>query len=337
MPSLDPGLVRAWSAVLALSKVTRNESVLLLLGRIAHPDNVQAARLAVAMLGASLVVMEVEPANSPGKSPFGGGLASNPVAYEALKRADFIIDMMGMDRGREQSEILASGARILLVKEPPETLMRLVPGLEDKQRVVQAADRLSKARTMRVSSPAGTSLLVEVGEYPCLVQYGFSDERGHWDHWPGSFVATWPNEGTANGTVVLSPGDVVLPFKEYVRSPVTMRIEQGYIRSIEGGLDARYLRDYIDKFSDPEGYAVSHLGWGLYPAAHWTALGLTDKRDTSGMESRAFSGNFMFSTGPNSEAGGTRHTPCHLDIPMMDCTVLVDDVPVVVSGSVATH
>jgi 2,5-dihydroxypyridine 5,6-dioxygenase len=46
-----------------------------------------------------------------------------------------------------------------------------------------------------------------------------------------------------------------------------------------------------------------------------------DKRQSNGLESRSFAGNFMFSTGPNAEAGGTRHTPCHLDIPMMDCSV----------------
>jgi 2,5-dihydroxypyridine 5,6-dioxygenase len=32
----------------------------------------------------------------------------------------------------------------------------------------------------------------------------------------------------------------------------------------------------------------------------------------------------MFSTGPNSEGGGTRHTACHLDIPMLHCSVSLD-------------
>jgi 2,5-dihydroxypyridine 5,6-dioxygenase len=42
------------------------------------------------------------------------------------------------------------------------------------------------------------------------------------------------------------------------------------------------------------------------------------------MEARSFYGNFMFSTGPNSEGGGSRHTACHLDVPMRHCTLELD-------------
>jgi 2,5-dihydroxypyridine 5,6-dioxygenase len=28
--------------------------------------------------------------------------------------------------------------------------------------------------------------------------------------------------------------------------------------------DADLLRDYMEAFDDPEGYAISHIGWGLY-------------------------------------------------------------------------
>jgi 2,5-dihydroxypyridine 5,6-dioxygenase len=52
------------------------------------------------------------------------------------------------------------------------------------------------------------------------------------------------------------------------------------------------------------------------------------------MDARAFSGNFLFSLGPNSEAGGSRHTACHIDIPMRRCTVELDGVAVVRSGHV---
>jgi len=187
---------------------------------------------------------------------------------------------------------------------------------------------------MTVRSGSGTDLTVALGEYPCLVQYGFADEPGRWDHWPSAFVATWPNEGTANGTVVLDRGDAILPFKEYVRSPVALTIRDGYIRAIEGEFDALYLGDYMAQFRDPEGYAVSHLGWGLEPRAHWTALGLYDKRQSNAMEARSFAGNFMFSTGPNAEGGGNRRTPCHLDIPMRGCSLWLDGAPVLDAGEI---
>jgi 2,5-dihydroxypyridine 5,6-dioxygenase len=36
----------------------------------------------------------------------------------------------------------------------------------------------------------------------------------------------------------------------------------------------------------------------------------------------------MFSTGPNLEGGGTRNTPCHLDIPMLGCSLTLDGQPI---------
>src|SRR3546814_16630950 len=74
-------------------------------------------------------------------------------------------------------------------------------------------------------------------------------------------------------------------------------------------------------FNDPEAYAISHIGWGLQPRARWSTLGLFDREATLGMDARAFEGNFLFSLGPNTEAGGTRNTACHIDIPMRNCTV----------------
>ena len=52
------------------------------------------------------------------------------------------------------------------------------------------------------------------------------------------------------------------------------------------------------------------------------------------MDARSFYGNFLFSTGPNTEAGGTRDTPCHLDIPMRRCSVFLDGEPMTHEGTV---
>lgn len=52
------------------------------------------------------------------------------------------------------------------------------------------------------------------------------------------------------------------------------------------------------------------------------------------MDARAFEGNFLFSLGPNNEAGGKRTTACHIDIPLRHCDVSLDDVAVVRNGRV---
>ena len=94
------------------------------------------------------------------------------------------------------------------------------------------------------------------------------------------------------------------------------------------------MREFIESYDDRDGFAMSHVGWGLQPRASWTALGMMDKAQTNGNDGRSYYGNFMFSTGPNDDAGGPRDTLCHLDIPMRNCSVWLDDEPMVLKGEV---
>lgn len=338
--SLSPQLIDAWQRLLALCKVDASQTVLLLVGPESAPEHIDAACQALAMIGATHLTLKPGAAARKGMAGdttayYGPtAVAGNRLAIQAMQGADLVIDLMGMYRGAEQEQILHGGTRILLVKEPPEVMMRLLPRADDKRRVLAANRRLQAASALRVRSDAGTDFTASFGHYPTLVQYGYADEPGRWDHCPSAFIARWPDEGSADGVVVLDEGDTILPFKDYVRTPIRLEIREGFVRKIEGGLDAKYLRDYIASFKDPDGYAVSHLGWGLHDRAHWTALGMYDKRQTNAMDARSYYGNFMFSTGPNAEAGGTRHTPCHLDIPMSGCSVWVDGELMVDHGEV---
>jgi 2,5-dihydroxypyridine 5,6-dioxygenase len=210
----------------------------------------------------------------------------------------------------------------------------MLPTLADKQRAMVARDRLQKAKTMRVTSKAGTDFSVELGEFPGMCQYGFADEPGHWDQYPGAFAFTFPNEGSANGVVVCDWGDIIYPFFTYIQEPITLTIENGFIREITGGVDAEEMRSFMERYQDPEVYAISHIGWGLSRTASWEAMGQYEKGQTEGQDGRAFYGNFLFSTGPNSVGGGLRTTPCHLDIPMQGCSLFLDDEPMVLEGIV---
>ena len=48
---------------------------------------------------------------------------------------------------------------------------------------------------------------------------------------------------------------------------------------------------------------------------------------------RAVAGNFLYSTGTNETAG--RHTLGHFDLPLRNCTIALDGVPIVVDGRLA--
>jgi len=49
---------------------------------------------------------------------------------------------------------------------------------------------------------------------------------------------------------------------------------------------------------------------------------------------RTFPGNFLFSTGPNSQGGGKRTTRGHYDVPMRDCSIELDGRVIVKDGRI---
>ncbi|NHN90085.1 2,5-dihydroxypyridine 5,6-dioxygenase [Acetobacter conturbans] len=335
----DFELIQAWRQVLELSNLRAGDTVALLTSGTTNAQTLRCAIIAVQEKGAIANRLDLQPANGAlslsrdplayvGKTP----LTGNRAAVKMLKASTMVLDLMTLLFSAEQHEILAAGGRILLAVEPPEVLVRMIPTAQDRTRVLAASARLRAAKTMHVTSAAGTDATFALGDYPMLEEYGFVDAPGRWDHWPSGFLATWSNEGSAEGTIVLAPGDILLPQKAYLSAPVTCHLEKGFVRRIEGGFEAEHLRDYMDSFNDPEVYAVSHIGWGLQHRAHWSVMGFYDREASIGMDPRACAGNFLWSTGPNNEAGGTRDTACHIDIPMRNCTVMLDGVAVVRDG-----
>lgn len=337
----DHVMLEAWKQVLRLCRLEKGQCVTILTDPDTHPQTLATAIAGAASFGAVVNRLELIPTNaerslSRDKTAYVGStpLTNNRMALAALKASDLVLDMVLLLHSPEQNEVLAGGTRMLLAIEPPEVLARLVPTERDRVRVLAAAEKLGAARKMRVTSEAGTDLQLELGDYPLLKEYGFVEEPGRWDHWPSGFLATWSNEGSANGKVVLDVGDILLPQKTYIQAPIELTVEAGYIRKISGALDAELLKDYMASFKDPEAYAVSHVGWGMQERAFWSVMGLYDREASIAMDARAFAGNFLFSLGPNTEAGGPRNTPCHMDIPMRNCTVELDGEPVVRAGRV---
>ncbi|MGI9116960.1 MAG: leucyl aminopeptidase [Gaiellales bacterium] len=259
-------------------------------------------------------------------------LANNRPAIDALKQADMVIDTMFLLFSPEQLEIQAAGTRILLCIEPVELLTRMFPTKELRERIEICESMLAGAKTLRFTNPAGSDVSYELGALPVLTQYGYTDTPGRWDHWPSTFAFTGGADDGVNGKVVIAPGDVLLPHKTYVQSPIELTIAKGRITDISGGVDAALLSDYMESFDDENAYGIAHIGWGMDPRARWSCL-TTDTRGM-GMEIRSFYGNVLFSTGPNSELGGTNHTACHVDVPMHGCSLFLDDEPVVIDGDI---
>lgn len=341
MPVSDYQLISAWQQVLKLSELEAGQTVTILTSSATNAQNLLAATIASQSMGAVVNRLDLPPVNAEkalsrdplaylGTTP----LTGNKAAIAALKESDLVLDLMTLLFSPEQIDILKGGTKILLAVEPPEILVRTVPTEADRTRVKAAAARIKAAGEMSVVSEAGTDLRCPIGEFPPTAEYGFVDEVGRWDHWPSGFAFTFPNEGQASGRIVIDKGDILLPQKHYTTGQIILTVENGYATKIEGGVDADLLNEYMSSFNDPEGYAISHIGWGLQPRCYWSTLGLYDREQTIGMDARAFEGNFLFSLGPNNEGGGNRTTACHIDIPLRNCTVRLDGQEVVRQGKV---
>ena len=333
--------IDAFAEVFARCAVKRGDTAAILSETQSRTLNVQIAELALQRLGARPFHVVVPtprnphpvPVRSTGASEAIGGL--EPI-IAALGQSGLVVDctLEGLMHARETPRILKAGARILVISnEHPEALERMLPDPALETRVRAAAKLLRSAKRMSVTSPAGTSLDVDMAGAHSVGVWGWTDKPGTLAHWPGGLVVSFPQAQTVNGTLVLARGDMNLTFKRYLERDVRLILENDYVTRIDGtGTDAELFRRYLAAWGDREAYAVSHVGFGLNEKARYEALAMYGRSDTNGTELRAVAGNFLFSTGANEFAG--RFTAGHFDLPVMGTTIEVDGLAVVKDGIV---
>ena len=334
---LDVEMFELFTRELELCRVKPGENIVVLTADDEWQEHAQAFMAAAAHLGATTFNMNLRRGQQnavgvQGRHP----LVGNALAMTTLKSASMVIDMVGLLFSREQAEIQAAGVRILRVMEPFHVLKQMFPTADLQRRVEYAKGLLESARQLRFTSGAGTDIVYKLGQYPVISEYGFTAEPGRWDHFPSGFSFTQGDDGGVDGVVVMQPGDILCAFKKYVESPVALRVEKGYVVEITGqGLDAELIRSYIDSFNDPRAYAISHIGWGLNEKARWYQFSVTRQLTSEHvMNALSFYGNVLFSLGPNLELGGTNDTACHLDLPMRNCNLWLDEVQILKNGDV---
>jgi 2,5-dihydroxypyridine 5,6-dioxygenase len=338
----------AFGRTFDLCQVRAGEVAVVLCETQSRRVNVDLARLALEQLGAKVFEINLTSPAASGPAPVRSTGASNAIdqlaaVVASLARADFIVDctVEGLLHAPELPDILrgVDGKRprlLMISNEHPEILERTVPDRALESAVRAAMSKLKSSRQMTVSSEAGTDLRVSLDGASVGGVWGYCSKPGMVSHWPGGLALAFPAAASVEGRLVLAPGDVNLTFKCYLRDRICLTLENDSVVAIEGqGVDVDMMRQYWQSWADAEGhracYAVSHVGFGLNPAARWDALTFYDKRDCNGTELRAFAGNFLYSTGANEVAG--RHTLGHFDLPMRGCSVMLDGQLVVQRGA----
>lgn len=312
------------------SRVSPGEKVVVYADSFSNPVYAPAFMAAARDLGAEAFTMTQPLINADATNAIG---RANPqrLMIEVMKRADFVVDVStgGMLYSNDHEAILAAGTRILRVREPEDVLLRLMPSGEVRARAERGVARFENVRRLRVTSGAGSDLVMSKGARLASNQYGMAEVPGRWDHWGTGLVCTTVEEETVEGVLVLAPGDILFPFERYVTSPVRLHFEGGSIRRVEGEREAILLEALLDRRGDEGARRLSHIGWGVEHRGAWDTMSTRGWDNAGGVEARSYYGNVLIAIGENRDLGGQNPSRLHIDMSFRSSRLELDGEPIV--------
>ena len=238
----------------------------------------------------------------------------------------------------EVRQALARGARVLCCMEPPHVLDRLRFDPLVRQSALAGAAALDPAREIRITSDAGTDLVMDKTGRRGLANYGAADVPGHLDFWGLGAVQAAQLEATTEGRLVLDVGDCVFHLGRFVESPVTIGFAGGRAVSIEGGLDARLIRAELESAGE-NAFLAGHMAWGVDRRARWTQP-ITQTPDTGGggADIESFAGVVQVQIGSNDDVsfGGKVRSRAHLGLCLRGASLALDGRQVISAGKIVT-
>ena len=163
-----------------------------------------------------------------------------------------------------------------------------------------------------LSSPKGTDLKAKLGQAPPFIEAGFATGLGDEAAFSDGEVSLGPNEGTAEGVVVV---DGPVAHIELPATPIRLEIEKGRVVKIEGDVrGAQELRDIVENVKDADNFA--EVGIGLNPNC---------RRNGKFEEEKKRLGNVHIALGRNTGSyGGNIACMVHLDMVIYEATVKTD-------------
>jgi len=321
-------LVSLFKGVLGLCKVHTSETVLIVTdAQFKYYMYPPAAFAAAHSLGANAYIM-LRQADQD---------LEDKVSTAAWSNADLVIGMFSLPVAYSwlytdfHSSILASGTRVLAVHEPLDRLKRMPPTKEIMRRGLAGAKLLEPALKIRVVSKAGTDLTFRKDGRKGSYQCGVADSPGRWDHWPSGMVYCAPLEDSAEGLLVVQPGDILLGSLRYATTRCELLFKKGRITKISGGLDARYLEEYLTRKGDENSLRLAHAGWGTDHRADWRYIGM-DSESFYGNITIALGRNIFDSPAPHCGMGGSNRSRTHFDISLRETSLYLDDQVIVKDG-----
>ena len=258
----------------------------------------------------TICIMEMR--KNPGEEP-------PPQVHAAMLNSDVILQATTtvMAFTRAKKEACERGARMAAMTGiVPEILMS--PALlktdfdKELKTIEKVADKVAQARHAKVTTPAGTSLEMNLeGRIPDSCT-SLLRTPGRLTGLPNLEVYVAPLESSVNGVAVI---DGTVSSSGLVSHPITLTITNGIVKKIEGKEDAKTLKRLLEDQKDPQVYQVAELGIGLNPHAQLRGAIIEDEGAL---------GTVHIALGDNLTFGGKNKAPVHIDMVMKDPIIWLD-------------
>jgi leucyl aminopeptidase (aminopeptidase T) len=208
-------------------------------------------------------------------------------AIEACKKGSRLIAMTQAD-----PEILISG--------PINANFR-----EQRSKCEKLASLMTKAKTIRFVTPAGTDIRASIEGRQAIANTGICDKPGCRQGIPDIEAYIPPIEDSSEGIIVVD-GSTSFGL---VRKPIKIKVRKGRAVEITGDEEAEKLRKALEEAGDPNVYTVAEFGIGLNPEARVRGVIIEDESAL---------GTVHIALGDNIGMGGKNRALSHLDMVMLN-------------------
>jgi|BEDMetMinimDraft_2_1075160.scaffolds.fasta_scaffold01683_2 leucyl aminopeptidase (aminopeptidase T) len=180
---------------------------------------------------------------------------------------------------------------------------------------------LKSSTTARLTTPSGTDLSVDIKGRPVIALGAGPAKPGEFCALPGGEVTVSPIEGSAKGILV---DPFLLERREigYRRDPLKIQVQDGMVKDISGGREARALIDLLDKM----GQSARNIAEFAIGTNAWC------RPYESFREAKKTLGTAHVALGDNKTLGGNVDSPMHMDMIFEHPTVVFDDKVVLRDG-----
>ena len=257
-----------------------------------------------------VIVVEMLPRRSNGEEP-------PAMVAEMMTKADVVLcpTSRSLTHTNARRAATAAGARVGTLPGVTEDIMVRCMNA-DYHRIAERTHRLcalmEKTATIRVTSPAGTDMLMPVAGRRAHASTGLFRTRGQWGNLPTGEAYLAPLEDLSEGIVVV---DGSMAGVGVTSQPIRIVVEKGYATDITGGPEA----DKLVALLAPHGRDarnVAEFGIGTNDRATLTGVILEDEK---------VMGTIHIAFGDNKSMGGNVGVASHLDGLVQQPSVWFDD------------